>query len=411
MGDPGRVVVVGASVCGAHAAETLRDEGWEGEIVLVGAEGRLPYDRPPLSKAVLQAEADADVDDPTFNPASAYEEKRIHLELGRPAVAVDPRARTVTLEGGRSIRYDHLLLATGSRVRRLTVPGSDLPGVLYLRTYDDAMRLRAAIAGARRAVVVGAGFIGSEVASSCRSRGLDVTVLEALPAPLARALGEEVGGYLGDLHRSHGVDLRLSTGVTAFRGSGRVEQVVASDGRALDADLVVVGVGIEPEVSYLAGSGIAVDNGIVVDVQGRTGTPGVFAAGDCANWPHPASGRRLRVEHWEHAWYHGEAAARSILGKGEAYDPLLYFWSDQYDVELQYIGHAARWDRVVVRGRPSDFSFAAFYLDGGILRAVMTVGRPEEETEAVRELVRAQARPNPGALADEGTALRDAAGG
>jgi 3-phenylpropionate/trans-cinnamate dioxygenase ferredoxin reductase subunit len=400
-----RVVIVGASVCGSHAAETLRDEGWDGEIVLVGAEPHLPYDRPPLSKSYLQAAPGEAPDDPTFNPESFYADKRIELELGRPVTAVDPGARTVTLSGGRALRYDRLLLATGSRVRRLAVPGADLPGVFYLRTLDDARRLREAIGAARRVVVVGAGFIGSEVAASCRSRGLEVTVLEAMPAPLSRALGEEVGGHLAALHRGHGCDLRLGTAVAAFQGAGRVEEVVTAAGERVGADLVLVGVGVDAETGYLAGSGIAVDNGVVVDARGRTNAPGVHAAGDCANWPHRPTGRRLRVEHWDHAWNHGEAAVRDLLGRGADYDPVLYFWSDQYDIEIQYLGHAARWDRIVLRGKPAEFNFAAFYLDGGVLRAAMTVGRPEEETEAVRELLRRQARPNPDALGDEGTEL------
>jgi 3-phenylpropionate/trans-cinnamate dioxygenase ferredoxin reductase subunit len=401
----GRVVIVGASVCGAHAAETLREEGFEGEIVLVGAEPHLPYDRPPLSKAFLQAPAGEQPDDPAFNPDSFYADKRIELRLGAAVTAVDARAGTIALADGQSLRYDRLLLATGSRVRRLAVPGADLPGILYLRTLDDARRLREALGRARRAVIVGAGFIGAEVAASCRARGLEVALLEAAPAPLARALGEEVGGYLAELHRRHGVDLRLSDGVRAFRGGGRVEQVVTASGAQLDADLVVVGVGVDAETGYLAGGPVAVDNGIVVDELCRTSVPHVYAAGDCANWPHRPTGTRVRVEHWENAWYQGEAAVRSLLGKGEPYAPVLYFWSDQYDVEIQYLGHAARWDQIVLRGRPADFAFAAFYLDGGVLRAAMAVGRPQEEVEAIRELVRRQARPDAQALADEGSDL------
>ena len=403
-----RVVIVGASVCGSHAAEVLRDEGFGGEIVLIGAEPHLPYDRPPLSKGYLTAPQGEEPEDPRFNPHSFYEEQHITLRLGAGVTAVDPAAHRVTLSDGASEGYDRLLLATGSRVRRLAVPGADLPGVMYLRTRDDAQRLRGAIAGARRAVVVGAGFIGSEVASACRARGLRVVVLEAAPVPLQRALGDEVGGHLADLHRGHGIDLRLSDGASAFRGHGRVEQVVTSSGQSIDADLVVVGVGVDAEAHYLGGSAVQVNNGIVVDDMCRTSAPDVYAAGDCANWPHRPTGARLRVEHWENAWYQGEAAVRSLLGRGEPYDPVLYFWSDQFDVEIQYMGHAVRWDRIVVRGRPGEFEFAAFYLDGGVVRAAMTVGRPQEEADAIRELVRKQARPNPEALADEGTDLAQA---
>lgn len=400
-----RIVIVGASLCGSHAAEALRDEGFDGEIVLVGAEPHLPYDRPPLSKTFLQTSAEDQPDDPTYNPESFYTEKRIELQLGKGVAAVDPRNGKLTLAGGATLGYDKLLLATGSRVRRLSVPGADLPGVLYLRTVDDARQLREAIGRARRAVVVGAGFIGAEVAASCRARGLEVTVLEAASAPLIRALGEEVGLLLADIHRRHGVDLRLGEGVTAFRGSGRVEQVLTASGRSIDADLVLVGVGVDAETGYLAGSGVPVDNGVTVDALCRAGTPGVFAAGDCANWPHRPTGRRLRVEHWDNAWNQAEAAARSMLGKGAPYDPVLYFWSDQYDIEIQYLGHAAKWDRVVLRGDVEAGAFAAFYLEAGTLRAAMCIGRPEAETDAIRTLLAGDARPSADALADEGTDL------
>jgi len=400
-----RIVIVGASLCGSHAAETLRDEGFDGDIVLVGAEAHLPYDRPPLSKAFLQAPSDEQPDDPLYNPESFYTDHRIELHLGQRVLAVDAARGTLTLAGGAPLTYDRLLLATGSRVRRLNVPGADLPGVLYLRTLDDAHRLREAIGRARRAVVVGAGFIGAEVAASCHARGLEVTVLEAATAPLIRALGEEVGLLLADVHRQHGVDLRLGEAVAAFRGTGKVEQVVTASGRAIDADLVLVGVGVDAETGYLSGSGIAVDNGVTVDALCRSTVPNVFAAGDCANWPHRPTGRRLRVEHWDNAWNQAEAAARSMLGKGAPYDPVLYFWSDQYEIEIQYLGHAAQWDAVVLRGDLAVGSFAAFYLDGGTLRAAMCIGCPEGETDAIRTLLAQDAHPDPEALRDPDTDL------
>ena len=400
-----RIVVVGAAPCGCHAAETLREEGFDGEVVVVGAEGHLPYDRPPLSKSFLSTEPPEEPEDPGFHPRSFYEEQRIELELGVPVTAVLPREQAVELRGGRRLSYDRLPLATGARVRRLRVPGGDLPGVHYLRTRDDAERLRAAIGSARRVVVVGAGFIGCEVAASCRARGLEVAVIASGPAPLHRALGPEAGAHIGALHRGHGVELRLGDGVADLRGSGRVEEVVARSGAHIPADLVVVGIGVEPETGYLGGSGIAEDDGILVDERCATSVPGVFAAGDCARWPHRASGARVRLEHWENAWYQAEAAARSLLGGGEPYTQLPYFWSDQYDFEIQFIGHAPHWDRVVLRGDPGGASFAAFYLDGGLLRAAMCLGRPEEEVDAVRGLVERTARPDAAALADAGTDL------
>jgi 3-phenylpropionate/trans-cinnamate dioxygenase ferredoxin reductase subunit len=398
-----RVVIVGAAPCGVHAAETLREEGFDGEVVLVGAEPHLPYDRPPLSKSFLTTAPPEEPEDPAFHPRSFYDEQRIRLELGAPVTAVLPGERAVQLRDGRRLAGDRFLLATGSRLRRLDVPGGDLPGVRYLRTRDDARALREAILRSRRAVVVGAGFIGCEVAASCRARGLDVTLLDAGAAPLERALGAEVGRRIGDLHRAHGVDVRMGERVAAFRGAGRVEQVATASGAVLEADLVVVGVGVVPETGYLEGSGVAAEDGILVDERCRTSVPGIFAAGDCARWP--LGGARVCIEHWENAWYQAEAAVRTVLGRDEPYDPLPYFWSDQYDFEIQYIGHAARWDRVAYRGDPAGTSFAAFYLEGGLLRAAMCLGRPDEEVEEVRRLVRAGARPDPARLSDPDTDL------
>lgn len=392
-------VIVGAGLAGQRAAETLRSEGFAGRIVLLGAEPERPYDRPPLSKEVLQKEAEPDL---YFRPSDWYAEQRIEF---RPvaAAALDPGARVVTLANGERLGYDALLCATGTRVRRLGVPGADLDGVFYLRTLADARRIRAAMAGARRVVVVGGGFIGAEVAASCRARGLEVTLIESLPVPLGRVLGEELGRIYAGIHRERGVNLYTGETVAEFQGAGRVERVVTGSGRVCECDFAVVGIGVVPEVEWLAGSGVRIDNGIVVNEYCETNVPGVYAAGDVARWPY--RGELLRVEHWDNAGNQAAVAARNMLGKGERYNPVLYFWSDQYDLRLQYVGHASTWDRIVYRGSVPARNFTAFFTRDGQVHASLSINRPREMM-LCRRLIQSGKPVDLDRLGDEGVDLK-----
>jgi 3-phenylpropionate/trans-cinnamate dioxygenase ferredoxin reductase component len=353
-------VIVGASLAGAKAAETLREEGFDGRLVLVGTEDERPYERPPLSKDYLRGEAGRDkvyVHDEGF-----YAEHDIELLRGRTAVSLNTSSSELTLDDGERLGYDRLLLATGAEPRRLRVPGGELDGVLYLRSVHDSDALRGRLDRGGAVVVVGAGWIGAEVAASARQRGLEVTVLDPLAVPLERVLGAEVGAIYRDIHTAHGVRMLMGTGVEAFEGDGAVERVRTSDGRVLDCDFVVVGVGVEPRISVAAEAGIAVDNGVLVDEHLETSVPGVFAAGDLANAHHPFYGERIRVEHWANALNQGPAAARNMLGRESAYERLPYFFSDQYEVGMEYTGFARSWDRVVFRGDPATREFIAFWI-------------------------------------------------
>jgi 3-phenylpropionate/trans-cinnamate dioxygenase ferredoxin reductase component len=353
-------VIVGASLAGAKAAETLREEGFDGRLVLVGTEDERPYERPPLSKDYLRGEAGRDkvyVHDEGF-----YAEHDIELLLGRTAVSLNTSSGELTLGDGERLGYDRLLLTTGAEPRRLRVPGGELDGVLYLRSVHDSDALRGRLDRGGAVVVVGAGWIGAEVAASARQRGLEVTVLDPLAVPLERVLGAEVGAIYRDIHTDHGVRMLMGTGVEAFEGDGAVERVRTSDGRVLDCDFVVVGVGVEPRIRVAAEAGIAVDNGVLVDEYLETSAPGVFAAGDVANAHHPFYGERIRVEHWANALNQGPAAARNMLGRESAYERLPYFFSDQYEVGMEYTGFARSWDRVVFRGDPATREFIAFWI-------------------------------------------------
>ena len=364
-------VIVGASLTGAKAAETLRAEGFDERVVLVGAEDERPYERPPLSKDYLRGEAERET--VYVHPEGFYSDHDIELRLGRTAVSVDVAGSEVALDDGERLRYDRLLLATGAEPRRLSIPGGDLDGVLYLRSVADCDALRGRLDRGGTVVVIGAGWIGAEVAASARQRGLDVTVIEPLTVPLERVLGTEVGAVYRDIHVDHGVHMLLGTGVEAFEGGTAVERVRTSDGRELECDFVVVGVGVQPRIGLAAQAGLAVDNGILVDEHLQTSAPGVFAAGDVANAHHPFYGERIRVEHWANALHQGPLAARAMLGEPDVYDRLPYFFSDQYDVGMEYAGFARRWDRVIFRGDPATREFIAFWLTGDRVVAGMNV--------------------------------------
>jgi 3-phenylpropionate/trans-cinnamate dioxygenase ferredoxin reductase component len=397
-------VIVGASLAGAKAAETLRQEGFDGRVVLIGAEHERPYERPPLSKDYLRGEARRDkvyVHDKRF-----YAERDIELLLGRTAARLDASSRELEVDDGERLRYDRLLLTTGAEPRRLGVPGGGLDGVLYLRSLRDSDALRERLDRGGSVVVVGAGWIGAEVAASARQRGLEVTLVEPAAVPLEHVLGAELGAVYRDIHADHGVRMLLGTGVEAFEGDESVERVRTGDGRELDCDFVVVGVGVEPRTRLAEQAGITVDNGILVDERLQTSAPGVFAAGDVANAYHPFFGERIRVEHWANALNQGPAAARGMLGQGGAYERLPYFFSDQYDVGMEYTGFARSWDRVVFRGDPATREFVAFWLVGDRVMAGMNVN-VWEVNEDVQALIRQRAAVDDRLLANPDVRLEE----
>jgi len=364
-------VIAGASLTGAKAAETLRADGYDGELVLVGAEEVRPYERPPLSKDYLRGEAGRDK--VFVHSEGFYGEQNIELRLGRSVTSIDPAAGEVGLDDGETLAYEKLLLATGAEPRRLPIPGNELDGILYLRTVEDSDAIRARLDQGGKVAVVGAGWIGAEAAASARQRGLDVTVIEPMSVPLERVLGPEVGAVYRDVHLDHGVEMLLGTGVDAFEGTTAVERVRTTDGRTVDCDFVVVGVGVVPRVELAQSAGLAVDNGVLVDEHLQTSAPGIYAAGDLANAHHPFYGERIRVEHWANALNQGPAAARSMLGSSEPYDRLPYFFSDQYDVGMEYSGYARTWDRVAFHGDVAKREFIAFWISDDRVVAAMNV--------------------------------------
>jgi NADPH-dependent 2,4-dienoyl-CoA reductase/sulfur reductase-like enzyme len=375
-----RIVVVGASLAGLRAVETLREEGFDGELTLVGAERHRPYDRPPLTKEILRGEWQPERLGLRHDP---YETLRLDVRLGCLAVGLRPGPQAVDLSDGTSILYDGLVIATGAAARRL--PGApDLDGVFVLRTLDDALALRARLAHGPRVVVVGAGFIGAEVASSCRELGLHVTVVEPQPVPLARALGREMGEVCATLQRAHGVELLCGVGVATLEGDGRVERVRLDDGRTIDADVVVVGIGATPATHWLTSSGLELRDGVVCDETCAAHGNEVVAAGDCARWYNPLFETDMRVEHWSNAADQGAHAARRLLHGPSVgpYAPVPTFWSDQYGVKLQYAGHASPDDTVrVVEGSPQEYRFVAVYERAGRLTGVLTFRRPRRLIE------------------------------
>ena len=410
-----RVVIVGASLAGATAASTLRDEGFDGDIRLIGAEAQLPYNRPPLSKGYLRREVD--FEGQLVKPAEYYREQRIELTLGTRATALDAGKKVVALESGERVAYDRLLVATGGRNRTVSVPGAQLSGIFQLRTVEDCDRIRAVVQRGRHAVAMGFGFIGSEVAASLRQLGVGVTAIEGARVPLARVLGDEAGRVLADIHHDKGVQLVSEDAVDALEGLDRVTRVRTRKNRVFECDLVVAGIGIVPNAELLAAAGAQIDNGVLVDEHCRTSLPDVFAAGDVTNHLHPVFGR-LRVEHWNNGYQQGRAAARSLLGRPEPYDYIHTFWSDQYEHVIEYVGFAASWDRVVFRGRPESRKFLAFYLKDGVVRAAMGLDRggdPEDpkgesELKAAVDMVRRRAKIDPDKLADDSAELRTLVG-
>jgi 3-phenylpropionate/trans-cinnamate dioxygenase ferredoxin reductase subunit len=377
-------VIVGAGLAGAKAAEALREEGHDGPIVLVGEEPERPYERPPLSKDYLRGESEREK--AYVHPAAFYDEHDIDLRTGTGVERIDTGERAVELAGGERLPYDRLLLATGAEPRRVRVPGADLEGIHHLRDFADSDALAALLTPGRRVVVIGAGWIGCEVAASARQKGLEVALVEMGDVPLERVLGREVGSIYADIHRDHGVDLHTGARLDAFEGGGRVERVRLGSGAVLDCDFVVVGIGVTPRIRLAEEAGVDVGDGVLVSQRLETSAPGVFAAGDVANAFHPFFGRKLRVEHWANALNQPATAARAMLGKPASYDRLPYFFSDQYDVGMEYTGHAVDWDEVVLRGDPGTREFIAFWLRAGRVLAGMNVN-VWDVTDSIKALI------------------------
>ena len=354
------VVIVGASLAGAKAAETLRAEGFDGRIILIGEEPLRPYERPPLSKGYLRGDQPFEV--AAVHPADFYDSEGIELRLSTLVKAIHPYSNEVEIEDGERIGYSKLLLATGAAPRRLSVPGANLDGVKYLRTVSDSDDIRKAAGTGAPIVVIGAGWIGSEVAASLRQLAADVTVVDVASLPLERVLGPVLGAVYRDLHVTHGVKFCLGTGVESLRGSAAVEEVVLTDGRVLPAGAVVVGVGVLPRDELAKTAGLEVDNGVVTDEFLETTVPGIFAAGDVASALHPRYRRRLRLEHWSSALNQGPVAAWNMLGQRKVYDKIPYFFSDQYDFGMEYRGWSTGSDEVAIRRGPGGSDFIAFWV-------------------------------------------------
>jgi len=402
--DERPIVIIGAGMAGGVAARTLREAGYDGPLVLVGNEPGVPFGRPPLSKTYLRGEED--ISSWVVKPSDWYDQHDIRREQAT-ATSIDTSARTVSLDSGATVEYAKLLLATGGRNRRIDIPGSDLAGIFQLRTVADCDAIKKAARAATHALVVGMGFIGCEVAASLRQMGLDVTTIFPGSQPLDSVLGPEIGNVMAGIHSDAGVRLLSHEKVIRFEGDGHVERAVTESGRAVDCDLVIVGVGIQPNVEIAQGTKIAVDNGILVDASCTTSVPDVFAAGDVANHLHPLFGR-IRVEHYNNAEKQPAAAAMSMLGKPSDYGYVHTFWSDQYEHKLEYVGHVRQWDQFVVRGSLKDRRLIGFYVVDGIVRAAVGIDRggdpeiePDSEMAGARNLVARGARPDPAAISDE----------
>jgi 3-phenylpropionate/trans-cinnamate dioxygenase ferredoxin reductase component len=395
-------VIVGGGLAGAKAAEALREEGFDGRVVLLGEEDVAPYERPPLSKEYLQGEAQRDVI--WAQEEGWYEAHDVELRTSTKVSELALSSSEVVLDGGERIEFDQLLLATGSSAKRLPIPGADLEGVRVLRTVHDSDALREALQPGVRVAVIGAGWIGCEVAASARKRGAEVTMIAPEEFPLERVLGPEVGAIYREVHASHGVELALGTGVEAIEGSGNVSGVRTSAGTIHAADLVVVGVGAAPRLELAEAAGLDVDGGVLTDDRLRTSAANVFAAGDIAAAEHPILGERIRVEHWGTALEQGPAAARNMLGRDLAYDRIPYFFSDQYDVGMEYAGYAPTYDRVVFRGDPASFEFLAFWMRGNRVVAGMNVN-VWEVNDDIQALIRSGCSVDDDALRDPDVAL------
>ncbi|KUO02557.1 NAD(P)/FAD-dependent oxidoreductase [Streptomyces caeruleatus] len=381
------LVIVGAGLAGAKAAQTLREEGFSDPVLLLGQESERPYERPPLSKGYLLGKDERDT--VYVHPPQWYADHDVDLSLGTTVNAIDPAAHEVTLADGSRLGYAKLLLTTGSSPRRLPVPGADLDGVLYLRRLDDSDRIKETLASASRIAVIGAGWIGLETAAAARAAGVEVTVLERGELPLLRVLGREAAPLFADLHTDHGVDLRYGAQVAEITGAdGRADGVLLADGSRIEADAVIVGIGITPNTGLAEAAGLEVDNGVRVDAHLRSSHPDVYAAGDVANAAHPLLGTHIRVEHWANALNQPQTAAKAMLGQDVSYDRVPYFFTDQYDLGMEYTGYVepGGYDQVVFRGRRDTREFIAFWLFEDRVLAGMNVN-VWDVTDPIRRLV------------------------
>jgi 3-phenylpropionate/trans-cinnamate dioxygenase ferredoxin reductase subunit len=399
-----RMVIVGGGLTGGNAAVTLREEGFAGPVTLVGREPGVPFGRPPLSKTYLRSEED--LDGWYVRPAKWYDEHDVE-RLTADVTGIDAAAHTVALGSGRELDYASLLIATGGQPRTLRLPGADLAGVHYLRTQASCEAIKREARPGRRAVVVGMGFIGCEVAASLTQLGVQVTCVFGGQYPLQRVVGEQIGALMDRIHRGKGVELLSGDEVAQFEGTDRVAAVVTAGGVRVPCDFVVAGIGIIPEVPAVTGATIEQGNGILTDERCRTSGPVISAAGEVARQLHPLFGR-VRVEHYNNAEKHGAAAARSMLGSDAPYDYLYTFWSDQYEHKIEYAGYATRWDDFVARGNLEYGAVLGFYLADGVVRAAIGLDRggdpevePDSEMAACARLVARQAKPAAGLLADE----------
>jgi 3-phenylpropionate/trans-cinnamate dioxygenase ferredoxin reductase subunit len=401
-------VIVGAGLAGGGAAATLREEGFDGRVVLIGAESQPPYERPPLSKEYLRGESP--FEQTLVQPPDFYGENDIETRFSARVTRVDTAGKAIELDNAESVPYKALLLATGARNRRFPIPGLDLGGIYDLRTVADSDRIRAESAPGQRAVVVGMGFIGSEVAASLRQSGVEVAVVDRNTVPLRRVFGEEVGRVVEGFHRDHGTELIFEDKVAAFEGAGRVERVTTQRGQRVECDFAVVGLGVEPVTELLADTGVEIDNGVLVDEYCRTSVEGIFAAGDVANHYHPVFERHIRVEHWQNALKQGPAAARNMLGANEPYGEIPWFWSDQYEHNIQYAGFHTEWDELVVRGSLEERNFIAFYKKDGRVLAAVAVNRGRDLRRSI-PLIKNKEVISTAKLSDPEVDLRTLAGG
>jgi 3-phenylpropionate/trans-cinnamate dioxygenase ferredoxin reductase subunit len=400
-------VIVGASLAGARAAAELRERGFDGKVILIGAEPGWPYERPPLSKNYLRGESEREK--AYVHPEEYYREHEIELRTETEVSAIDPAAGTVTLSGGEEVSFDKLLLTTGAEPRRIPVAGADLEGIYYLRTMADSEALRERLQTGARLAVVGAGWIGTEVAASARQKGVEVTLIDPLNVPYENILGEEIGAFYRDVHAGQGVNLLLSDGVESFEGDGRLARVRTTGGRTVECDFAVVGIGVVPRAQLAEDAGLEVGNGIVVDASLKTSNPNIFAAGDVASAWHPFFEQHVRVEHWANALNQGPAAARAMLGDDSGYDRIPYFYSDQYDVGMEYSGHAPSWDEVVMRGDREGGEFMAFWLKDRRVIAGMNIN-VWDVNEQVQALIRSRREVERELLASEEISLEELAG-
>ena len=400
-------VIVGAGLAGGGAATTLREEGFDGRLVLIGAEPQPPYERPSLSKEYLRGESS--FEQVLFQPLDFYAENDVETRFGVRVTRVDAAEKVVELDHGERVAYDALLVATGAQNRRIPIPGIDLEGIYGLRTVADSDRIREEISPGHKAVVVGMGFIGMEVTASLRQSGVEVAVVDRNTVPLRRVLGEEIGRVVGEIHRGHGAELIFEDKVAAFEGTERVERITTQRGHRIECDFVVVGLGVEPAAELLAGTGVEIDNGVLVDEYLRTGVEGIYAAGDVANHYHPVFKRHIRVEHWQNALKQGPAAARNMLGENEPYGEIPWFWSDQYEHNLQYAGFHSEWDELVVRDSTEERNFVAFYRKGGRVLAAVAINGGRDLRRSI-PLIKAQEVVAAATLGDLDVDLRTLAG-